>query len=268
MSQPDQIAPLFAAAPAGSDAVRAAIGRAASATGVDFRYLLAEARLESSLNPNARAATSSAAGLFQFTDATWRGALDKYGAGLGLPAGAAGMALRYDPQASARLAARLAGDNGAALHGVLGRAPDPAELYLAHFLGADGAGRFLSALQTAPGQSAAALLPKAAVANRAVFFDDGGAPRSVAQVMQLLRGRIEAAMGDGALPPPLPAAAPPTQLALAARSGGPLAKEFAATADVARAGAAPLSNTLRDTFGAGAPAFVRAAYGKLQAMGL
>ncbi|MBW8754478.1 MAG: lytic transglycosylase domain-containing protein, partial [Sphingomonadales bacterium] len=42
--------------------MRAAIARAAQATGVDFNYLLAQAKLESSLDPGAKAPTSSAAG--------------------------------------------------------------------------------------------------------------------------------------------------------------------------------------------------------------
>jgi hypothetical protein len=40
-----------------------------------------------------------------------------------------------------------------------GRAPDASELYTAHFLGADGAAKFLSALSTNPDQSAAGLCP-------------------------------------------------------------------------------------------------------------
>lgn len=264
MSQPDQIAPLGAAGPSGSGAVRAAIARAANATGVDFRYLLAEARLESSLDPNARAATSSASGLYQFTDATWRSALGKYGAALGLPGGEAGMALRLDPDASALMAGRMAGENHAALAATLGRAPDAAELYLAHFLGAEGAGKFLAALQSDAGQSAAALLPRAASANQSTFYAENGAPRSVGEVMALLRGKVAGAMGEAGAMPVLPAMA--TQLAARA-PGGPLAQEFAAAAGAAGA-ASPLSATLRDTFGPGAPAFVRAAYGRLQAMGL
>ena len=45
------------------------------------------------------------------------------------------MALRFDPAASARMAAELANDNRAELETALGRTPDSAELYLAHFLG-------------------------------------------------------------------------------------------------------------------------------------
>ena len=40
--------------------VKAAISRAASRTGVDFNYLVAQARIESGLNPQAKARTSSA----------------------------------------------------------------------------------------------------------------------------------------------------------------------------------------------------------------
>ena len=42
---------------------QAAIARASAATGVDFNFLLAQAKLESNLDPNARASASSAAGL-------------------------------------------------------------------------------------------------------------------------------------------------------------------------------------------------------------
>jgi hypothetical protein len=193
--------------------VRASIARASAATGVDFQYLLAQARLESSLDPSARAGTSSAAGLYQFTQGTWLDTLDAHGSEHGLGwAGAAIeggrvrdpamrqqiMALRYDPDASALMAAELASDNSATLTQRLGRAPDAAELYLAHFLGAEGAGKFLSALQSDPGQSAAALLPAAAGANCGIFYTDG-APRSVGAVMDLMRGKVNRAMGqDGA----------------------------------------------------------------------
>ncbi|MCX7676587.1 MAG: transglycosylase SLT domain-containing protein, partial [Alteraurantiacibacter sp.] len=57
----------------------AAIARAAQATGTDFSYLLAQARIESGLNPAARARTSSASGLFQFIDQTWLATLDRHG---------------------------------------------------------------------------------------------------------------------------------------------------------------------------------------------
>jgi len=272
--------------------VRSAIARAAEATGVDFNFLLAQARLESSLDPSAKARTSSAGGLYQFVGQTWLETLATHGAehGLGAMADPAmraqAMALRFDPDASAMMAAELASDNKAALTMALGRAPDPAELYLAHFLGADGATRFLGGMASDPGQSAAALLPKAAGANRAVFFAPSGAPRSLGEVMGLLRGRLSAAMSDGGAGDPgegwdAALAAMPDGMPLPASlpiSAGPIAREFhaSAPADAAPLAAAkPLSmaETLSQAFslgssGSAVPANVRMAYARLSAFGL
>lgn len=267
--------------------VQSAIARAAAATGVDFTYLLAQARLESGLDPQARARTSSASGLYQFTGSTWLNTLERHGADFGLggtaahdpAARAALLALRQDPQAAALMAGALANDNRNYLGGVLGRNPDNAELYLAHFLGPDGAGQFLSALANDPAQSAAGLLPRAAAANRAIFFS-GATPRSVGEVMELLRGRFDAAMGAG-LPGGgslLPVAANPGFATVAAQTGGPIAREFAATAAdrAAVAGQSSMADTLQTAFGLSdraddgdgmAPAHVRAAYGRIRALG-
>ena len=62
-----------------SGGVEAAIRRAASATGVDFDFLMKTARRESAFNPNAKAPTSSASGLFQFIEQTWLGTVKKFG---------------------------------------------------------------------------------------------------------------------------------------------------------------------------------------------
>ena len=75
---------ISAAASAAGSSVRAAIAQAAEATGVDFAYLMAQAKIESSLNPGARAATSSAAGLYQFTSGTWLDTLGKHAAEHGM----------------------------------------------------------------------------------------------------------------------------------------------------------------------------------------
>ena len=262
--------------------VHAAIARAAAATGVDFTYLLAQARLESGLDPQARARTSSARGLYQFTGSTWLNTLDRHGADLGLDGGTAHdpatrerlLALRQDPSASAMMAGELANDNRALLYASLGRDPDHAELYLAHFLGPDAAGRFLTALASDPSQSAAALLPKAAAANHAIFYV-GSAPRSVGQVMDLLRARLEAAKGEGGNFAPsaamsgdgfagaLSSAAVPT--------GGPMAREFAAAANALPTGQSSMADTLLTAFGQGdgaVPANVAQAYGRIRALGL
>lgn len=281
----------------GGAQVRAAIARAAEATGVDFQYLMAQAKLESSFDPTARAATSSAAGLYQFTSGTWLSTLDRHGAEHGMawvsdairggsvadPATRAQiMGLRYDPQVSALMAGELAADNRADLTARLGREPDPAELYLAHFLGSAGAGKFLAALADNPGQSAAAILPKAAAANRSIFFS-GGAPRSVGQVMDLMRSKVAGAMEGGFSPGTAewagadPAIAYDTGFETASyRPSGPLAREFHAGRPAAPAGGAQpatrsMAETLQAAFGASdsaASGHVREAYSKLARLGL
>lgn len=60
-----------------------AIRQAAQATGTRFQYLLATAQVESGLDPQAGAATSSARGLFQFAEQTWPGTMKQSGAALG-----------------------------------------------------------------------------------------------------------------------------------------------------------------------------------------
>ena len=195
--------------------VRAAIARASAATGVDFKYLLAQAKIESALDPGARARTSSAAGLYQFTAGTWLETLDRHAARHGMDwageviARSGGratigdpamrdqvMSLRFDPEAAALMAAELARDNAGELRGTLGREPDAAELYLAHFLGAGGARTFLAALHDDPVQAAAPLLPQAAGANRGIFYD-GGRARTVGEVMDLIRAKMASATEGG-----------------------------------------------------------------------
>ena len=169
--------------------------RAAAATGVDFGYLLKTAKRESSLNPNAHAPTSSAAGLFQFIDQTWLGVLKQNGAKHGYGAysaqivqGSDGrysvpnatarrqvLALRYDPDANAVMAAEMTAGHAAYLKGRIGRDPTQGELYAAHFLGPDGAADLITASMNRPGAQAAALFPGAARANPSIFYHHGRA---------------------------------------------------------------------------------------------
>lgn len=267
-----------------SAGVKAAIARAAQATGVDFQYLMAQARIESSLDAGAHAATSSAAGLFQFTKSTWLDMLGRYGgdhgmawvrqviAGGGLSdPGTRGriMDLRYDADLSALMAAELASDNRAELTSRLGREPDATELYLAHFLGAAGAGQFLAALVADPTRSAAAILPAAAAANRAIFYE-GDSPRSLGGVMDLLRGKMAEAMA-GDYDAEAPDRAGPSRIAYQpmVQPGRLL---HGAVSETAPAPARiSMAETLRGAFNfsaAEAPASVRAAYSRLAGLGL
>ncbi|QXQ05486.1 lytic transglycosylase domain-containing protein [Sphingosinicellaceae bacterium] len=189
-----------------TSAVISGIKLAAAQTGVDFDYLLAEATVESGLDPAAAAPTSSARGLYQFTSGTWLDTVRKHGAehGLGwaadaLKAGAdpttraAILDLRRDPGASASMAAALASDNGKSLEHRPGRAAGATDLYLAHFLGAGGAARFLKARDADPAASASgAVLPAAAHANAGVFTAKGGRERSLAEVYDRFSAKLGA----------------------------------------------------------------------------
>ena len=206
---------------------------AAARTGTDFSFLLAQARVESGLEAGARAATSSARGLYQFTRATWLEMVETHGArhGLGwaaelLKSGAARagtaaretiLALRDDPVAASLMAGELARDNAAALQAKLGRAVGTADLYMAHFLGAGGAGQFLAALAETPGRAAAEVVPAAAAANRSIFYDKAGGARSLAEVQALLARRLERAGADLPLAGPAAGNGLPVAGALAGR---------------------------------------------------
>ena len=289
-----------------SGGVEQAIANAARRTTIDFDFLVAQAEVESSMNPEARARTSSATGLYQFIESTWLGTLHRHGERFGLgdvaaqiemgsngqarvsnpEARAAILALRRDPEIASLMAAGLAEDNRAHLTPILGRQPNHGELYLAHFLGAGGAGRFLSAMADNPNQSAAALFRTPAAANRPVFYDSSGAPRSLAGVMQYLSAKIERAGADAGDPtdylPITPPITPHSVPQFAAARFAPQPTSFGGAQALGLA-AEPspipqrgsMSGLLRDTFGdvlqagsAGSQAQVRRAYEQLRVLGL
>src|ERR1700722_7142986 len=193
-------------------AVLTGIKNASKSTGVDFGYLMAQAAQESSFQADARASSSSATGLYQFLDSTWLSMMRTHGAKYGFaeladriqPDGHGGYAvsdpsqkqkildLRKDPKVSAVIGAEFALSNKEQLESELGHKVGSPELYLAHFLGAGGAGRFLKAIERNADQPAADLLPQAAQANRAVFYDrHSGRPRPVGDIYQLFARSIE-----------------------------------------------------------------------------
>lgn len=187
---------------------------ASAKSGVSFQYLVAKAAQESSLKTDAEATTSSATGLFQFTRGTWLDMMKKYGALYGygdltqkISTGSDGktvvtdpaaekklMSLRGNAEASALMAAEYARDNATTLHETLGRGVDAPDLYLAHFLGASGAGQLINAASSDPKTSAASILPAAAKANPSVFYTAEGRARSVADVVKLIRERFSGQM--------------------------------------------------------------------------
>jgi len=66
-----------------SPSLASVLNAAGDRNDVDFDYLLKTAVRESSLDPQAKAATSSATGLFQFLDTTWLQVMKSEGPRLG-----------------------------------------------------------------------------------------------------------------------------------------------------------------------------------------
>lgn len=201
------------------------IQQASANTGVDFSFLMAQAAKESGFNPDAKAKTSSASGLYQFVEQTWLSVVRKHGAEYGLgdmaskiKIGEDGVLkvadralrkeildLRRDPEIAAAMAAEHAADNEERLDAKLDREVQPVDLYLAHFLGLKGALNFLRAMDADPDQSAAAIAPRAAAANKAVFYNADGTPRSLKQIYDRFQDRMTREMAayddlDDALP--------------------------------------------------------------------
>jgi hypothetical protein len=215
---------------ASGSGVTGAIRQAAQLTGANFQYLLATAQVESNFNPNATAPTSSAGGLFQFLEQTWLSTVKQAGPAFGygqyadaITQTAAGryvvddprmrstiMQLRNDPTANSLMAGVFTQQNTAKLAAQIGRDPSEGELYVAHFLGASGAGKLIETAGADPGTSAASLFPNPARANPAIFYDKQGAERSVSQVYSLLVGKYQAARAAAPAPVPATAAAPAT----------------------------------------------------------
>lgn len=199
---------LSAASLTDRSSVRAAIGRAAERTGVDFTYLLNQAKTESGLDPDARARTSSASGLYQFIDQSWLGVVKQHGAKHGMAWAAdairqrggrftvdpamrqAVFDLRDQPEPAALMAGEFANDNAEGLSRALGRQPSATDLYFAHFMGLDGASRFLRAAGTDPEASAASAFPREARANRSIFYTRSGEARSMGEVYALMARKI------------------------------------------------------------------------------
>jgi len=210
--------------------VEAAIQRASEATGVDFTFLVKTAGRESGMNPQAKARTSSAAGLFQFVEQTWLATLKQHGAKYGygryaalIERGSDGryrvageearktvMDLRLDPHAASLMAGELTSDHAAYLKGRTGRMPTAGELYAAHFLGPKGSAKLIEAAQTQPHASAAGLFPDAARANRSIFYRDGREATVSEVYANLTRGQ-SAAPAALRSPAARPAEAQPVQ---------------------------------------------------------
>lgn len=163
------------------------IADAAQKSGVPAAYLVAVARIESAGNNNAKpkpdpvtGLQTSASGLFGFTAAT--------GTSYGLPADAS----KASVEKQAAAAAALTSDNAKVLRkGLGGREPTPAELYLAHFLGADDAVKVLNAHPATPVEDV--VQARSVASNTGILKN-----KTVGQVVGYANAKMMASGGGGA----------------------------------------------------------------------
>jgi hypothetical protein len=182
------------------------IREASQKTGANFKLMLAKAAQESGFDPEARARGSSAQGLYQFIDSTWLGVLKRHGDrhGYGHLSEAISTAvdgthrvadpdlrmrildLRRDPRANALMGGEFTRENERHLEGAFGVPPSPTDLHLAHFLGPQGAERFIRRMRSDPDANASIEFRQAAQSNPAIFTDrSSGRERTYREVYGL-----------------------------------------------------------------------------------
>lgn len=192
----------------GSDphSLSALVAREGLGAGMDPAYMVRLANRESHFDPGAQSPSSSAAGLFQFTDNTWLCSLREFGPGLGIsgsdliattPRGVCDvfpaaersrlLALRTDPILSTRIAAAFSLRNYGVLVSQFGRRPTGTELYVLHFLGEDAGLRFLAAYSETPTELASTFSLDGARANANIFYARGRRAKTVREVFDNLR---------------------------------------------------------------------------------
>lgn len=167
-----------------------AIKQASLDTGYDFEKLLVTLQNESGFDTDANAATSSAAGMAQFIDGTWEDYIHRYGDELEEKMGIDLdnmserdiMDLRYNAYAASFMSAKYNMNTETAIG-----SENMAHTYMGYVFGNGGAHELLEA---GPHATAADILPEAAAANRALFYDSNGSARTVSQVEDYFENRI------------------------------------------------------------------------------
>lgn len=181
----------------GAQAMMPTIEGAAKLVGIDKNTVSAVIAVESGFDPNAKARGSSATGLGQFTTSTWRAMMDKYGAKYGLDPGCP----PTDAKANSIMTAQYLKDNCARITAATGAPAGATEAYMGHFLGGGGASSFFKLLKDNPNAPAADGMPKAAAANKAIFYDNGR-PRTVQEIYSLMESKLQKRSKEFGIDPP------------------------------------------------------------------
>lgn len=165
-----------------------AIKTASNMVGVNENTMINFAKLESSLDPNAKAKTSSASGLFQITDGTWKELINKHGDKYGIDSSVD----KNNPFYNSLMGAEYAKENLSKLknYDQAGVRQDTA-LYTAHFLGPSGANKVFNQLTKDPNAPVQTAVSESAFkANRSLM--EG---KTVAGLINTMESKIDRAAG-------------------------------------------------------------------------
>ena len=108
------------------------------------------------------------------------------------------MKLRNDPEAASAMAAVLTQSNSFKLTGKIGRRPTDGELYMAHFMGAGGAGKLISNAENNPNASGARIVSQRRRGQPLDLLRQHGRARSVSEVYSVLNARYASAANSQA----------------------------------------------------------------------
>lgn len=174
-------------------ALRDTVVASAKMVGIDPKLAASIIAVESGFDASARPYNkktggyfSSAKGLNQFIDGTWKGMMKKYASKYGIDPNTSAM----DPRANALMGAEFLKENMAGLKKVVNRDLTATDVYIAHFMGMGGAKKFLSA---DPNSSGAALFPDAAKANPWIYYKDPKSmqsPKTLGEIYSDFTGKL------------------------------------------------------------------------------
>ena len=116
--------------------------------------------------------------MFQFLDKTWETTVKQMGKNYSAQD-------KFDPAKATEVMAFFTSKQKAQVEQGTGKEATNVDLYMAHFLGAGGATKFINAMAKNPAMSAAAMDPAAASANKSIYYDQGR-ERSLQEVYNLM----------------------------------------------------------------------------------
>lgn len=179
----------------GYDNVKDTILAAAKMAGVDPQAMIAFAGIESSFNPGTGNSSTSAQGLYQFTDGTWTEVLTKYGSKYGIPLGTS----KFDARANALMAAEYMKANAAIIKSKIGKDPSLVDLYAAHMSGPGGGPAIMKAFYSNPNMDVISALRNGGIANKTIagminanptVYGSQQMPKSVGQVVAVYQNAV------------------------------------------------------------------------------